>query len=363
MQQTLEIPIGNASENSILAKDVVIGTGLVLIKKDTMLNARLINLLKEHDIPSVFIKLADYGGNQAAAMGIAVHRGASRAEMDGSLERFKRIHNDTEKNLRKKIVEIGKGGDIDISGLYTLTGDALRSITYMPEILVFMNYIKLRDNFTYAHSLNVSLLANLFARWLELPGEVMTTLTVAGLLHDIGKLKISLKILNKQEKLTPSEFQLLQKHVGFGIEMLSDKEDIPDDVRRAVAQHHERMNGSGYPDGLSGGEIDDGAKILAICDIFANMTAERALRARVCPFKIIRTLEQNAYGALDAKYLLVFMQNIAYLYLSSEVTLSDGRVGEIVFINDRDLSRPIVKAGDTFIDLSKNRELEVERVN
>lgn len=138
--------------------------------------------------------------------------------------------------------------------------------------------------------------------------------------------------------------------------------DISDLIKDAVLMHHEKINGTGYPSGLKSEQISEYAKIVSICDIYDAMTSNRSYREKICPFTVIRNFERQNFSILDTEYLLIFLQNIAYTYVGSWVKLTNGKIAEIIFINQSQMSRPIVKADDKFLDLSKNLDIDIENL-
>jgi HD-GYP domain-containing protein (c-di-GMP phosphodiesterase class II) len=143
----------------------------------------------------------------------------------------------------------------------------------------------------------------------------------------------------------------MKKHVDIGYDILKNKQ-IDNRIREAALFHHEKCDGSGYPIGLSGDKIPTFAKILAVADIYDALTADRIYRKAVCPFTAIRMLEEDSFTKLDPKYTLPFLRNVVSSYIHNNVKLDNGEIGEVVMINDRNLSRPIVKINNRFIDLS-----------
>ena len=186
---------------------------------------------------------------------------------------------------------------------------------------------------------------------MRLPVQDIHQLTIAGMVHDIGKTQIPDEILNKPGKLTDQEFAIMKKHVDIGYDILKNKQ-IDNRIREAALFHHEKCDGSGYPFGLSGDKIPTFAKILAVADIYDALTADRIYRKAVCPFTAIRMLEEDSFTKLDPKYTLPFLRNVVSSYIHNNVKLDNGEIGEVVMINDRNLSRPIVKINNRFIDLS-----------
>lgn len=215
-----------------------------------------------------------------------------------------------------------------------------------------LHSLRHHGDMTYAHSVNVALIASIIGQWLHYSAEDIKLLTLSGLLHDIGKLSIDESILNKPGKLTPDEFDIIKGHVKAGYNTIKDQE-LDDRVKEACLLHHEKCDGSGYPFGLKSNQIPDFAKIVTIADIYDAMTANRVYRGAVCPFEVIRIIEQDAFSKLDPAFALPFLKNVVSSYIHTNVKLSNGKYGEVILINDRDLSRPTVKCGNEFIDLSK----------
>lgn len=206
----------------------------------------------------------------------------------------------------------------------------------------------------YAHCLNVGLIARMIGIWLKLPKNVIEHLTIAGLLHDIGKTRIPSDILNKTDALTEEEFAVIHKHPKFGYDILKNQ-NLDPHILNAVLMHHERCDGSGYPNQLSGNEIDDYAIIIAIADVYDAMTAARIYRAPLCPFQVIAEFENDGLQKYKPKYILTFLENIATTYQNNRVILSNGETAKIVFLNRQVYSKPLVQLDDgSCIDLNQS---------
>lgn len=349
--------------NMILARDVVTKKGIVIMAKNTMLNN--VN----------FAKLYENGINTVGIWANSIDETLENMTVinDVLTEQLKPVTERTEyksfassyeaelKNAKDTLITIGKGGDINVDSLYTITTEILSKINSKSDIFSYLSYLKQKDDHTYSHCVNVSLLCNLFSKWAGMDEDERRNLTVSGMLHDIGKTMIDPAVLNKKGKLTPNEFDKVKKHAYLGYKLI-ESADLPDEVKMAVLMHHERVDGSGYPMAVKGNRIGKFAKIVAICDIYDAMTSTRVYRPKICPFEVIRNFEQSSFSVLDAEYLLIFLQNIAYTYVGSWVELSNGKTAEVVFINKSHLSRPMVKCDGEFIDLSQNKQLQINHL-
>lgn len=210
------------------------------------------------------------------------------------------------------------------------------------------------DDSIYVHSLNVSLISRTIGKWLKMSAEDLETLSLAGLLHDIGKSLIPDDLLNKQGQLTDEEYDLLCQHSQLGYNLLMPLPlDAP--VKKAALMHHERCDGSGYPGKLTTDAIDDFAHIIAIADVYDAMTAARTYRAPLCPFQVIEEFEKDGLQKYKPKYILTFLEHIASTYQNNHVLLSDGRAANILLLNRNHLSKPLVQLNNgECIDLARS---------
>ncbi|HZK58167.1 MAG TPA: HD-GYP domain-containing protein, partial [Clostridia bacterium] len=199
----------------------------------------------------------------------------------------------------------------------------------------------------------------LIAAWLNLSDKEINEVIQAGLLHDIGKVKVPNKILNKKGKLTTEEFNTIKKHTTLGHEMLSKIDDISYGVKNAVLLHHERTDGSGYPFGMSTTFIDLYSKIVAIADVFDAMTSDRIYRKRKTPFDVFEMFKTVGVGIFDTTILNIFINKISPYYIGTNVMLNNGERGRIVYIPPRDVLSPIIEIQSDYLDLSVQNNIEI----
>ena len=231
----------------------------------------------------------------------------------------------------------------------------------MTGISVFdmLHNMRQYDDFTYMHSMNVSLICNVFAKWLGMSEQDIDIVTLGGLLHDIGKLKIPDNIIRKPDKLSPAEYNIIKTHSLQGYKILQTKM-LDENVKQCALMHHERCDGSGYPLGLESDKINMYAKIVAIADVYDAMTAARIYRGPLCPFKVISIFESEGLQKYDSHFILTFLEHVATTYMNNRVRLNNGMEGDVIFMNRNQYSRPMLQCGDQFIDLSKVPDLYIE---
>ncbi len=218
----------------------------------------------------------------------------------------------------------------------------------------------LRDNSdaVYMHSLNVALISNTLATWMRLSSEEIQLATAGGLLHDIGKVLMPTDLINKTSPLTEYEKKAMREHVVKGYDLVKSK-DIDAHIKNCVLMHHELRDGSGYPLGIKGDQIDHIASIVTIANVYDDLTSKRLYRDSICPFTVIEHFEKEGIEKYDPTAIITFLSNIVNTFIANRVLLSNGQSGEIIFINPENLSKPVVKCGAQYVDLSAKRELSI----
>lgn len=332
----------------VLFEDIFSSSGAIILCKDTVLDENYIKKIQLNDIDKVRIRLSENNDLFAA-----------REEKIKSIYDKQKIYEFREKYVGKVdevtqvIKQIGRGGFVDIQQINQISRHIIREFNTMSDVLNYLHLVRPLDDYTYSHSLNVSLMSIIISKWLNLREDEVDEIATAGLLHDIGKTKISDALLSKPGKLTYEEFEEIKKHTILGYMMLEKVSDATGNIRYSILMHHEKIDGSGYPVGAKDPEIPLFPKIIAIADIYDAMTSNRAYRDKMCPFEVIKNFEIETFGKLDTKVLTVFLKNIANSYLGDYVELNTGEIGEIVFINPNRVWQPIIRFGEEYIDLSK----------
>lgn len=249
---------------------------------------------------------------------------------------------------------LNSGGSMNKDTLLRETASLISCQQTTIEFFDMLHNMRHATDSIYAHSLNVGLISRMIGIWLNFPEEALDTLTLAGLLHDIGKTKIPEEILNKQGRLSDEEFALVKQHPQLGYDILK-KQPLDSHIKKSALMHHERCDGSGYPLGLTCEEIDDYALIIAIADVYDAMTAARLYRDPLCPFQVIAEFEKDGLQKYKPKYILTFLERIATTYQNNRVLLSNGQPARIVLLNRNQLSKPLVELNDgSYLDLCKS---------
>jgi putative nucleotidyltransferase with HDIG domain len=211
----------------------------------------------------------------------------------------------------------------------------------------------------YSHPVNVAFLSFVIGKWLNYDYVKLANLVRAGLLHDIGKAKIKDSLLNKAETLTLEEMEKLRSHPVIGYKILEKVNIFDSEVLQGVLFHHERMDGTGYPLGLNGEKINQFSKIIAIADTFDAITANKTYCKKKSPLKAVEEIQANSYHQLDPYICQIFVNNIIDYYSGRAIRLSNEQVGNIVYINPIEITKPLVNCENEYHDLSVERDIEV----
>ena len=354
----IKILTSQAIPGMVVSDDVYTKDLHLVIGKDTTLTDKIITRLEFYSITDFSVYSDD--SLKTAAGKYVENTFYSEIKRSDSFKRFRKAYQNTVNHLRGSIDNlVVNNQEVDPEQLLSDVSKILYQCNTNIELFNMLHCMREYDDTTYIHSLNVSLICNILGKWLHFMPEDLEAITLSGLLHDVGKLLIPNNIISKPEKLTNEEFSLIKTHTIRGFSLLKNK-DVDDRIKNATLMHHERCDGSGYPNGLIEHEIDPFAKLVAIADVYDAMTCARVYRGPLCPFEVINLFETEGYLKYDTKYLLTFLEGIVQTYINNNVRLNNHMEGEIVLINKFELSRPIVMVGDDFIDLSKHRNLYIE---
>lgn len=275
---------------------------------------------------------------------------------------FQRKYSENVNRVKELIWDISNGMDFNTTKVNELVDSVLERLDERRDIISCLNQIRTADEYTYSHSVNVSLISMLIGKWMKLDAEKIRILVQAGLMHDIGKTKVPMEILNKPGKLTEEEFEEMKKHTVYGYRILEAVPSVDKDILAAVLMHHEKEDGSGYPTGLPGKKINLLTKIVTVADIFDAMTSNRVYKEKETPFDVFKFMEEESLGKLSPVVVNVLLNNMANYYIGDRVKLNNGDIGEVVYINPRCVFRPIVKVGERYVDLLLEKDAKINEI-
>lgn len=240
------------------------------------------------------------------------------------------VYKDARKWIDTMLHDVRLGHSVDTKKARALVTQLADQVIKNPNALTWLTYLKERDEYTAMHCINVCILALRFGRELNLDKDSLHKLGMGTLLHDIGKMKVPDEVLNKPARLTKEEFEIIKAHPSDGHAMLVNENDIDQASLHIVLHHHERLDGGGYPDGLSGEEIPLLTRISSIVDVYDAITSDRCYHDGVAPSIALENLFKWASGNFDVSLLEKFIKCLGIYPVGSVVQLSSGEVGVVV---------------------------------
>ena len=365
LQETVELTVSELRPNMILAKDALLKSGIVILAKNTRLDSSNYKKLeKNQEITKVEVYTYSIDNRNKPFSNVEnVKEKVQESERNNPVlqkpefKRFQETYDKKIDELKGCVEALKRGEDAHQEELYSIIDSIVNTANCASDLVHYISYLDKMDDCTYAHSINVAVLSHICATWMHLDNEDIEKASVAGLLHDIGKSALELteeEILNG-DMLTDEKLLKYRKHPELGYEILLFQ-DLDDDIKQTVLSHHERINGSGYPNGLIDKDLSMITKIVSVCDTYDNLISVK----KRCPFEILNDFEHMNIGLLDTEILFKFTKYIAYTYISSYVELSNNKTAQVMFINQNFLSRPIVATLDgTIIDLSYDKTIKI----
>ena len=336
----------------VLAEDVLSYKNELLLSRNTTLDDIAIAKISRYSVMCVNIKEeADFATTHFEK--IRVSEGFRRFEKSYAIYM----------SVYKKLIEnlLYEDAPIETETLFQIYGEMTGSAKTGEILLDYLyNMLPTEDTVTYSHCVNSALVAGVFATWLGLPQKDQFLLIECGFLYDIGKFLLAPELVSKPDRLTESEYQRVKAHTIYGYHIIKNH-DLDENVLKCTLQHHEMCNGTGYPKGLKEDDINFYAKIISIVDAYCAMTSARSYRKTLIPLQVVANFEATA-DRYSPALLKSILGHIASSQLGMTVRLSDGTMAEIILINQLRLSRPLVKCGDTLIDLAKRTDLEIVAV-
>jgi putative nucleotidyltransferase with HDIG domain len=265
-----------------------------------------------------------------------------RVPMAQELQEAARLRARSGEAMRRLFSDVRLGNAIEPSVCAPLVDGVMESINRHPDALLSLARLKTADEYTYMHSVAVCALMVALGRQLGLNDEQCHEAGMAGMLHDLGKAAMPQDILNKPGKLTPEEFDIIKQHAMRGYEMLLEGANVSEGVLDVCRHHHERWDGTGYPDGLAGEKISLLARMGAVCDVYDAVTSDRPYKAGWDP---AHSLSQMATwkGHFDTTVFQSFVKGVGIYPTGSLVRMRSGRLAVVLEQNTSALTKPRVK--------------------
>ncbi|MGB3368321.1 MAG: HD-GYP domain-containing protein [Acidaminobacteraceae bacterium] len=325
--------------------------GDLLINEGTIINYNVLSKLKQHSIKSIDII-------NSLSKGIKPTGIINDTQMSESINVVKKVFDNVLHNDVDGIVSSIPPSHIEL--VESIVESLIESLANAGNLLYTVSDMLESLPYTYKHSVNVSILSILTAKSLKYCEADVKNIALGAFLHDIGKMLVDQTLITKTGSLTDLERKEVEKHPHLGYKLIKNIETLSFTVKQIVLMHHEKMDGSGYPFGLSGIEIPEYVKIVTICDMYDAMVTNRVYRNKMPIYTVLEILMADSVFKLDRKIYRHMTENICLHPPGSGVVLSDGTVGIVSFYRASNPSRPHIR----IIDLNEDfTDIKVRTVN
>ena len=321
-----KIHINCAKPGMILARSIFASDGNVLLGSWVELNQRYIDRLKEKGVYHIYIE-------DELSQGIEV------VDVIADETRIKA------KGIVKSVMfDVAKDNEInDAYRITKIVNQIVDELLENKDVLINLSDMRLIDDYTFGHCVNVCVLSVMTGIAMGYNQLRLRELGVGALLHDIGKMKIPIKLLKKPGQLTDDEYKEIKRHTILGFDILRNCDTISKISANTALAHHERCDGTGYPNGLLKDQIHDFSKIVAIADVYDAMTSDRAYRKALEPYKAVEYILAMSLTQFDYNVAKIFIGNISIYPVGSGVVLNTGEKGLVVEVNKEFPTRPRVR--------------------
>ncbi len=341
------MPLSRLATGKVLAYSVYTPSGELLLPKGTRVNERVRLLLSKWGLFEVYVEDEETQEQPVSVRRKPIPTPVSRAYQQAVSE------------IQRAMEGLRRGDCLPVRELGRTCGRFIMEIASDPAIMSYLHLLHYRDDYTFQHSVKVGVLAVLLARWLKMPPDEQFQMAAAGALHDLGKALVPLEILNKPGRLTLEELAIVRTHCLAGHSLLAPQygpEAVP---ARAALEHHERMDGSGYPQRLRAQDTLLTSRIVAVADVYDAMTSDRVYQPRQPGYAVLANLQESSFSVLDPRITQTFVEHVIQRVHGQPVRLSNGQRGRVVFVRERDPRRPIVAVGNRLVDLSRESNLHL----
>lgn len=306
----------------------------------------------EPDEVTIEEPLPEISGSAPFIMSISSH--------DEEVVYAKKLYANTNKLVKGMMNDIRLGKQVDVEQCEPMVEGIVDSIFRFPSALLPLAQVKTFDEYTFQHSAAVAALSVAFGRVLDLPRNEIKELAMGGLLHDVGKALLPGRLLNKPGKLSDEEFSAVKEHVNHGANLLKKTQGISEITFNAVVQHHERFDGSGYPNGLKGEQISLHGQMLAIVDVYDAITSLRVYHKGMPPAEALKNIFKWSSYHFNSTLVQAFIKGVGIYPAGSLVRIKSEKLGVVREVVPDKILYPVVLV---IYDCEKKRYIKPEVVD
>jgi HD-GYP domain-containing protein (c-di-GMP phosphodiesterase class II) len=323
-----------------------IGSDEVIAKIKTLgVHELYIDTVKGVDSPDAIPWVDIDRQNEVELQSVGEQAHNNRPKVDIAIERdhADALHKEARTLVDTLLIDVKLGRSIDVHSVNEVADHLLDSVFRNHNALTCLGRIRHKDSYLMEHSVNLSVLMSVYGRYRKLPRETLHQLMIGALLHDIGKTQVPDEVLHKPGRLNDSEFEIIKQHALYSRAILEQTPGISELAITVAAQHHEKMDGSGYPLGLKGEEISQFGRMTAIVDVYDAITADRVYHRGIPPTAAMKKLLEWSDHHLDRHLVETFIKCMGIYPIGSLVLLESGLMAVVIEINEHSQMTPVVR--------------------
>jgi putative nucleotidyltransferase with HDIG domain len=276
-------------------------------------------------------------------LGKQLETGSDSVSVQEELVEAKEIKKEAKQTVQKVMEDIRLGKQIEMEKVDNVVNKMVDSIFRNKDALTSLGRIKTVDEYTFFHSISVSVLMITFSKYIGFDYELVKTIGIGGLLHDVGKMQVPVEILTKQGRLSEDEYAKIKEHVKHSYNIIEQIPGINEASIYVAAHHHERLDGTGYPYGLKGEQISIFGQMAAIADVYDAMTSDRCYQKGILPTEVLRKLFEWSEFHFNRDLVQQFIRCVGIYPVGTLVRLTSGLLGVILNHDEINLLYPVVR--------------------
>lgn len=356
-----KISVDEVASGAIIAKDIFNIDGVMLIPKGAVLRGDFVQRLEEIGVNEVFIE------DEEAEKQETIELFRKSVDLDDVI--YEKTRFQAQKQIKKIIVKLSTMSNINLDKICTVVEEIIEQMLSKKDIVLTLSRLRSIDDYTYEHSVNVSVLSLMVGIDMNLDKETLKKLGIGAILHDIGKIGISEDILKKPTRLTNAEYDEIRRHTDFGYEILMGT-NVSEEAAQIALHHHEKFDGSGYNAKLKGKNIPMFSRIVAVADVYDAMSNDRIYKKRMPPDRVYKEIARLANSHFDSEIMERFVKHLSLYPVGTGVILNTNHKGIVVAQNKLLPESPVIrvfkkvttdmKVNFTDIDLSTTKYLYVK---
>ncbi|WP_186576852.1 HD-GYP domain-containing protein [Aquibacillus kalidii] len=345
-----------------LMKDVVGKTNNPIVMKNTVLAEQHIEILHAFLIDNVEVSDRLANGKLFVPEELKEEDIAKRVQVEEDLS-FEEMYLNTVKAYKQVFLNWQSGSPINMNQVRSIIIPLLKQIEQANLDLFLLHKYSSKDDYFYHHGVANALISGFLAKKMGYQKEWIQV-GLAGFLADCGMSKININLFNKKGTLSLAEYEEIKKHPTYSYRMVEKIPSLSVEIKLAILQHHERLDGSGYPLGMERSKIHGFASILAVSDTYHAMTSERIYQPKQSPFKVIEEMMFYQFDKFSHEVIQSFVKGLANFSTGTKVLLSNQKKAEIVFIEHSHPTRPMVRIEDSqeILPLKDRQSIYIEEI-